>query len=421
MSTKLFTHARIITPVDPGMPLTGARQGELQCFEQGSLLCQNGRIEKVGDEDTIIRQAESYSVDQVVDCGGLCLMPGLVDPHTHMCFAARRENEFAMRLEGMEYLGILSKGGGILSSVRAVEAATEEDLFAMTRRHVLSALGYGTTTVEIKSGYGLQTDLELKMLRVIEQVDRATPVDVVPTFLGAHAVPEAYAGRSDEYVDLMINEMIPAISRQGIARFCDVFCEQNVFSVDQSRRILKAAATGGMALKIHADEVHDLGGTGLAAELKTVSADHLLAANKNNLRAMGRQGVIGVLLPVTAYSLRKPYAPARMMISENVAVAIATDCNPGSSYSESMPFVLGLAVLNMGLSPSEALVAATLNGAYALGRQQQAGSLENGKAADFIIVDGEGPAIFAYHAGVSPVVRVYKNGELAGGRGISLG
>jgi imidazolonepropionase len=293
-----------------------------------------------------------------------------------------------------------------------VRAASEEELFSLTRDHVLSALEFGTTTVEIKSGYGLDTETELTMLRVIDRVGRETPLDVVPTFMGAHAIPEEFAQSPDAYVELLIGEMIPAVSDQGIARFCDIFCEQGVFSVDQSRRILKAALHAGMGLKIHADEVHDLGGAGLAAELGATSAEHLLAASDENLRAMAEQGVIGVLLPGTAYSLRKTYAPARKMVDFGVPVALATDCNPGSSYTESMPFVFGLAVLNMNLSVDEALVAATLNAAHAVGMGKQVGSLDVGKFADLLLLDGDSPAILAYHAGVSPVAEVYKRGEL---------
>ena len=229
--------------------------------------------------------------------------------------------------------------------------------------------------------------------------------------MGAHAVPEAYRKTPDAYVDLLISEMIPAVCRQGIARYCDVFCEAGVFSVDQSRRILSAARAAGLGLKIHADEVHDMGGAGLAAELRAVSAEHLLAASDANIALLATSGTLAVLLPGTAYSLQKPYARARDMIASGVPVAIATDCNPGSCFTESMPFVFGLSVMNMGLTPEEALTAATLNAAHAIGMGDRVGSLDPGKQADFLILDGESPAILAYHAGVSPVVAVFKKGE----------
>ena len=326
-------------------------------------------------------------------------------------FARLREAEFDMRISGIAYLDILKQGGGILSSVRAVREASESELYRTTESRARTALGFGTTTVEIKSGYGLDTENELKMLRVIDRVARQTSMDVVPTFLGAHAIPQEYKDSPDAYVDLIINEMLPAVRDQGIATHCDVFCEEGVFTIDQSRRILTAAKQFGMAVKLHADEIRDLGGAGLAGEISAISADHLLAAREKSIEKMAQAGVIATLLPATASSLRKPYARARTFIDRNVPVSLATDCNPGSSYTESMPFVIGLAVLNMKLSPAEALTAATLNGAYALGMAHRTGSLEDGKNADFLLLEGESPSILAYHAGVSPVHQVYKLGE----------
>jgi imidazolonepropionase len=412
MIRKLFKNAHIVTPCDPGRPLAGKDQGMVNRLENGALLCRDGIIEAVGHEREVASSHIAHDLDVEVDCGGCCLIPGFVDPHTHMCFAGTREAEFAQRIEGIEYLEILRRGGGILSSVQAAREASEEELFSITLEHALSALRFGTTTLEIKSGYGLETKTELKMLRVIERLGRETPLDVVPTFLGAHAIPAEYSKAPDTYVDIVIQEMIPAVSAQGIARFCDIFCEKGVFTVEQSRRILSCAREAGMGLKIHADEVHDIGGAGLAAELGAASAEHLLAASEENLRAMAEKRVIGVLLPATAYSLRKSYAPARKMVDIGLPVALATDCNPGSSYTESMPFVFGLAVLAMNLKANEALVASTLNAAYAIGMAKEAGSLEKGKKADFLLLDGESPAILAYHVGVPPVREVYKHGEL---------
>ena len=412
MIGKLFRNARIFTPVDTGTPLAGENQGQVTCFKGGAIYVQNGVIEFVGEEQEVMASLVDRTVDLEVDCRGLCLIPGFVDCHTHMCFAALRETEFELRLAGTDYLEMLRKGGGILSSVRAVRQADEEELFAKTRRQAARALQFGTTTLEIKSGYGLDTRTELKMLRVIERVRNETVMDVVPTFMGAHAVPAECAGKPDKYVQLVIQEMIPRVGQQGIARFCDVFCETGVFSVDQSRRVLLAAREHGLELKVHADEVHDLGGAGLAAELQAVSAEHLLAASDDGFKAMAAAGVIGVLLPGTAYSLRKRFAPAVRMRDLGVPLAIATDCNPGTCYTESMPFVFGLAVLNMNLTIPEALVAATLNAAYAIGMSKQVGSLQKGKSADFLLLEGDSPAILAYHAGISPVVEVYKRGEL---------
>ncbi len=291
-----------------------------------------------------------------------------------------------------------------------MKAATEDELLDATRENVLSALNFGTTTMEVKSGYGLNTAEELKMLRVIGRLADETPLDIVPTFMGAHAVPPEYKSDPDGYVELIVNEMLPAVKEQGIAHACDVFCETGVFTVAQSRCILNAARELGLALRIHADEVDDTGGAALAAELGTLSAEHLLAASPDNLAKMASAGVIANVLPATAYSLRKPYADARRMIGLGVPVALASDCNPGSCFCESMPFVFGLAVMNMGMSVNEALTGCTLNAAWSVGLAERVGSLEPGKQADFLLLDGESPAVLAYHAGVSPVMEVYKKG-----------
>lgn len=411
MIRKLIRNAHFFSPVDNGAPLAGNFQGRVHSLEQGAMLVCDGLIERIGTESEVLADIQSRRIDEEVNCRGKCVIPGFVDPHTHMCFAVRRESEFWLRLKGTSYLDILKAGGGILSSVNAVRKTSEEGLLAVTVENALSALRFGTTTLEIKSGYGLNTETELKMLSVIDQVCRRTPLDVIATFMGAHAVPEEYRKAPEDYVDLLIAEMIPAVSRQGIARYCDVFCEEGVFSVNQSRRILSAAGSAGLGLKIHADEVHDKGGAGLAAELRTVSAEHLLAASDANIACLATSGTLAVLLPGTAYSLQKPYARARDMIAAGVPVAIATDCNPGSCFTESMPFVFGLSVMNMALMPEEALTAATLNAAYAIGMADRVGSLDKGKQADFLILDGESPAILAYHAGVSPVMAVFKKGE----------
>lgn len=411
MSVKLFHNCRIDTPLDTGTPTGGKAQANITHFSHGALLVENGLICRIGEEKEILANVKADTITQKIDCQSRCMIPGFIDPHTHICFAERRESEFEMRIAGTPYLEILKQGGGILSSVKSVETATEDELYENSLKHALTALSFGTTTIEIKSGYGLDTENELKMLAAIDRVAKTTPQDVVATFLGAHAVPPQYKDSPDGFIDHIIDEMLPAVRDQNIAQHCDIFCEKGVFTIDQGRRLLRAAKDCGMQVKIHADEVHDLGGAALAAELGAISADHLLAASDENIIKMARAGVVANLLPATAYCLRKPYARARRMIDSNLPVALATDCNPGSSYTESMPFIIGLAILNMNMSPAEALTASTLNSAYAIGKAETTGSLEPGKLADFLLLDGDSPAVLAYHAGVNPVAEVYKRGE----------
>ncbi len=411
MALKLLRHARIYTPLMGGGPAAGEEQGKLTVYEDGCFLVENGRLLAVGATRDVEKYLEGRTADQEFDLGGAAVVPGFVDPHTHACFAALREEEFSMRLAGKSYLEILQAGGGILSSVRAVRSASDEALFAFSRSLLDSTLLYGTTTIEVKSGYGLDVETELRMLRVIDRLGRETPQTVVPTFMGAHAVPEEFRGNPEGYVALLREEMLPAVARQGIARFCDIFCEEGVFSVEQSRRVLERAREHGLRLKVHADEVHDLGGAALAGELRAVSAEHLLAASDAGIEAMKRSGVVAVLLPATAYSLRKPFARARTMVEKGVPVALATDLNPGSCFCTSMPFVLSLAVMGMGLTPEEALTGATLNAAWAVGAAHDVGSLEPGKMADFLVLDGETPAVFAYASGTRPIRSVWKQGE----------
>ena len=384
----------------------------MTAFPEGALLVEDGLLAAIGPEKEVLDRVAGGQLCQEVDLEGMCVIPGLVDPHTHMCFVGTREREFQMRCEGTSYLEILAAGGGILSTVQRVRQAREEELLAETTGRMRKAMAMGTTTLEVKSGYGLNIQDELKMLRVIDRGARLAGADVSPTFLGAHAIPPEFKNSPGEYVDLVVEEMLPRVSQQGIARFCDVFCEEGVFSPDETRRILRRARSLGLGLKIHADEIKDTGGAKLAAELEAVSAEHLLAASNEGLKAMAEKGVIAILLPATALSLRKPYARAREMIQMGVPVALATDCNPGSSYTNSMLLVMALAVLGMGLSAEEALVASTINGAYAIGMAQKVGTLEVGKQADFVVLDGETPWIIPYSLGAQSSVRaVYKRGE----------
>jgi imidazolonepropionase len=423
VTAKLFRGAHIYTPLKEDRPAAGAGQGRLLEWPDGSFLVENGRISLIGAGEDVEkklredRDKTNKTVDAEVDLEGAVVVPGFVDPHTHACVATLREKEFSMRLAGRPYLDILKAGGGILSSVRSVRAASEEELFRFSATLLETTLRYGTTTIEIKSGYGLDQENELKMLSVIARLGRegagpdGVTQTVVPTFMGAHAVPEEYRTKPDSYVMALREEMLPAVAKQGIAKFCDVFCEDGVFSVAQSRRILQKAVELGMRAKIHADEVHDLGGAALAGELRTASAEHLLAASDAGIAAMAEGGVVAVLLPATAYSLKKPFARARAMIEKNVPVALATDLNPGSCFCQSMPFVASLAMMGMNMTPDETLTGMTLNAAWAIGLEEEVGSLEPGKLADFVVLDGESPAILAYASGICPIRSVWKRGE----------
>ena len=417
MSTKFFKNAHIYTPCiggHRGAPAAGRDQAKIAEIPDGCFLVKNGRIVAIGTRqeiENVLKDNDFGKAEKEIDLGGAAVIPGFVDPHTHACFAATRENEFSMRLAGTPYLDILKAGGGILSSVKKVRAASEEELFGFSRDLLAATLQYGTTTIEVKSGYGLDTETELKMLRVIERLGKETPQNVVATFMGAHAVPAEHKPNPDGYVALLEDEMLPAVARQGVAKFCDIFCEEGVFSIQQSRRILNKAKELDFKIKIHADEVNDLGGAALAGELRAVSAEHLLAASDAGIAAMASSGTVAVLLPATAYSLKKPFARGRVMIDSGVPVALATDFNPGSCFCASMPFVFSLAVMCMNLTPEEALVGTTLNAAWAIGAERDVGSLEPGKQADFVVLDGETPAVLAYASGTRPIRSVWIAGE----------
>ncbi|MBU1948001.1 MAG: imidazolonepropionase, partial [Candidatus Eisenbacteria bacterium] len=347
-----------------------------------------------------------------VDASGCTVIPAFIDPHTHVLFAGSREWEFEERLRGRTYMEIAQAGGGIRSSVRMFRQTSDEEILRQSHRRIDRMIGLGTAVIEVKSGYALSVDQELRALRLIRKLAERVPVEIHATFMGAHEVPDEYRDRKSEYIDLVIHEMIPRVAEEGLAEFCDVFCEEGVFSVAESERILNAAARYGLRAKLHADELSPLGGAELAGKLRAVSADHLLHPSDNGLRAMKEGGVIPVLLPATSYSLHsKTYAPARRMIEMDLPVALATDCNPGSSMTESMPFVISLACLQMGLTPAEALSAATRNAAAALGIEKQAGSLAVGNKAHIQILDAPSYATLPYHIGVSHVRDLFIDGK----------
>ncbi|AOH54787.1 imidazolonepropionase [Peribacillus muralis] len=392
-------------------PRSKEAMSELGLVEDGSIWMEAGLVQAVGTTKELEeRYADRLHEAEVVDATGHLVTPGLVDPHTHVVYGGSREREFEMRLEGATYMDIMNAGGGIHATTRMTREASEQELMEQTARRLDSFLTHGVTTVEGKSGYGMNVETELKQLRVMKRLQEEHPIDLVPTFMGAHAVPNDYKGREDEYVDHLINEMLPIVSKEKLAEFNDVFCEKGVFTPEQSERILTAGKKYGLIPKIHADEIEPYGGAELAAKVGAISAEHLLKASQEGIAAMAKSGTIACLLPATALYLREEAAPGRMMIDEGVAVAISTDCNPGSSPTTSMPLVMNLACISMRLTPAEALTAATYNAACAINRQDKVGSLEAGKQADVVLWNVENYQELQYLFGVNHVKSVWKNG-----------
>ena len=394
-------------------PRRGAEMRDLGILRRGTLAARRGKIVWIGPTADLLTAIRPLAFCRVIDAGRKTVMPGFVDPHTHLVFAGSRENEFAMRIQGKTYQEIAAAGGGINATVAATRTASKADLKAAARRSLDTMLKLGTTTVEAKSGYGLDLVNEIKMLEVIRALEEDGPMTLVPTFMGAHEVPPEFRQNPEAYVDLVITRMIPMVASRKLARFCDVFCETGVFSVGQTERIFRAAQAVGLELRVHADELTDLGGAAMAARMKARTADHLLCANDDGIRAMAEAGVIAVLLPGTAYFLHmQRYARARDMIAGGVPVALATDFNPGSCMTESLPLIMNLACTQMRMLPAEAITAATINAAWALGEQDCVGSLEVGKQADVLVLDAPSHEHLCYHFGVNLVDTVVKNGRV---------
>ncbi len=401
----------------------GPAMSELVQIKDAALAVEGGRIAAVGPR----RQLETqFQAVEIVDVGARAVVPGFVDPHTHAVWAGNRTGEFEQRITGASYMEIMAAGGGILSTVQATRAADLPQLMAETGARLERMLTYGTTTAEIKTGYGLDLANERKMLDVIHMLGAQYDLDLVPTFLGAHAVPPEYKGNPDAYVDSVIEEMLPDLAtmiytvnmeaagsyRQGAAQFCDVFCERGVFDVEQTRRILEAAKGHGLGLKLHVDEFEPMGGTSLAVELGAASVDHLVRTGDKELRLLAGSETIAVVLPGTPFGLgQSHYAPARKLIDYGGAVALATDLNPGTSWCESMPMMMALATRMMRMTPAEALTAATLNAAYAIGFGSLIGALAPGYQADFVILESADYRDLTYRYGTNPVATVYKKGK----------
>ena len=381
----------------------------LGIYEDAAVAVEDGEVVRVGATGPVTREYPPENAEHAVDASGKAVIPGFVDPHTHALFAGDRSDEFEAKLRGKTYQEILEEGGGILRTVRATREASDEELLDNLLGHLDTMLAHGTTTVEVKSGYGLDTETELRMLEVIDRADREHPLDVVPTFMGAHAVPQDRD--ADDYVDEVVDEQIPAVAEQGIAEFCDVFCEEGVFDVEQSRRVLEAGTDAGMTPKVHAEELAHIGGTQLAAEVGATSADHLLHSTEEDVDALVADDVVPVLLPGTAFGLGAAYADARAFLDAGAPVAVATDFNP-NCYSQSMGFAAALSCVEMGMTPAEALVASTANAAKALDRPEPVGTLREGAPGDLAVLDAPSYVHVPYNFGVNAVDAVLKGGEV---------
>ncbi len=411
MDLFLKNISQLVTVAADGAPVKAGRaMRDLHVLTDAGVLCRGGRIAWVG------RMADWKSPlpddHPEIDASGMVVLPGFVDSHTHMMFAGSRAAEFALRVEGATYQQIAEQGGGILSTVQSVRGASKKELKRATARYMTEMMRHGTTTVEIKSGYGLSMDGELKMLEAIRELREEEVISVVPTFLGGHAIGPEYRGDPDGYTRVLCEQMIPAVGKKKLAAFCDVFCEQGYFTLEQSERILLEGKRWGMAPKIHADELTSLGGAELAARLGAVSADHLERVSERGIARLAEAGVVAGLLPGVSFCLDHGYAPARKLIDGGVAVAIASDFNPGSCMSFSMPLMMTIACTQTRMSPEEALTAATLHGAAALGLAGEVGSIEVGKRADLLVADIPDYRYLAYHFGTNHIRTTIKNGTI---------
>ncbi len=388
----------------------GSAMRDIVRIKDAAIVARDGVIEYAGPRSGL--SAELVEGLKPIDAHGMAAVPGFVDSHTHLVFAGARSDEFLMRAGGASYMDIHREGGGILRSVATTRAADLEELSRIAEARAWTMVQQGVTTVEAKSGYGLDRDTELRQLETARLVGERVPIDIVPTYLGLHSTPPEFEGRPDDYVDYVIAEVLPAVHAQGFARFCDAFCEPGVFTVDQCRRFLSAAASLGLGLKLHAEEIERSGGAALAAELRAASADHLLRAEEADYLAMAAADVVATCLPLTSFSLGASHAKARAMIDSGLAVALASDLNPGSAASGSIPLAIALAVIYMGLSVEETLTALTLNGAAALGLAFDRGSLESGKRADFLLLEAPSIDYLPYRSGVNIVAATFKDGSM---------
>jgi imidazolonepropionase len=411
--TLIINIGQLLTMDGTDGPAKGEQMKTLSVIEHAAVGIKDGKIAFIGNTEEV----KNFRADIVVDAKGKLVSPGLVDPHTHLVFGGSREHEMTLKQKGVPYLEILKNGGGILSTVQATRKASEEELFKKAKFHLNRMLTYGVTTVEAKSGYGLDEDTELKQLRVVKRLHEEHPIDLVSTFLGAHAIPPEYKNHPDEFLDNMLN-LLDVIQKEQLAEFVDIFCEKEVFSIEQSRRYLLAAKGKGFDVKIHADEIDPLGGTELAVELGAVSGDHLVGASDAGIQQLAASDTVAVLLPGTSFYLGKEkYARARKMIDEGAAVALSTDFNPGSSPTENLQLIMSLAALKLKMTPEEIWHAVTVNAAYAINRGEEAGRIAIERKADIVIWDAPNYAYIPYHYGVNHVNMVFKAGKVVVERG----
>ncbi len=404
----LVVRAEVFT--SDGKLKKGSRQGEIKHFSNYAIAAKDGAIVDMGKSEELIKKYIN-GAGEIVDAKGRALLPGFVDPHTHALFVGAREHEFKMRMEGKTYMEILSAGGGILNTLKNIRRASLDELVGALTERLERFFFYGTTTVEVKSGYGLDLENEIKMLKTIKRVNESTPAELVPTFIGAHAIPPEFKNDKKRYIGILIDRIIPAVAEEGLAEFIDVFCEKGVYTPSETLEILEAGLKYGLKPRIHADEIESIGCSELAGKIRLYSCDHLLKIKPSGIEAMKRANSIATLLPSTAFSLKEQFADARRLIESDVPVALATDCNPGSSFTESMPQVIALSVLLMDMQPEEALNAATINAAYAIDRADRLGSIEIGKQADFVILKETSYLFIPYHHGVNPVWKTFKRGR----------
>ncbi|MDP8200935.1 MAG: imidazolonepropionase [Candidatus Tenebribacter burtonii] len=401
----------LLTLAGSNNPRTKSKMSDLGIINNGAVAVKNDKIIDVDSTEKLINKYNNSS--KIIDANNEVVMPGFVDPHTHPVFKQTRENEFEMRIKGRSYVEISQSGGGIRSSIRGVRNTSENELYKLAEKRINNMIFNGTTTLEAKSGYGLSTESEIKMLKVIKKLNENLPIDIIPTFLGAHEFPIEYKDNKEEYINILMNEMMPRIRELDLADYCDIFTEDHVYNIEQSRRILNRAKELGFKIRMHADEIKPIGGAELAAEVGAVSADHLGTASDEGIKAMLNKGVIAILLPGTIFSLgMKSYARARDMIEAGLAVALATDYNPGSCNCDSMQFIITLACLQMKMTTEEAIIASTINAAYSLGLGDKIGSLEIGKKADILIMDMPSYQYLPYHFGSNNVETVIKNGKI---------